>query len=46
MAAIVDSQKSVIEEIGHVTEKSHETAKAGLDQVQQASEHQSTCIIS
>lgn len=46
MAELVDSQGSAITEIADKTESSHERAKAGLVQVQQAAGHQPGCLIS
>ena len=46
MAELVNSQGSAIEEIAEKTESSHERAKAGLVQVQQAAGHQPGCILS
>jgi hypothetical protein len=46
MASIVDKQGGQIEEIEKTTETSHERAKAGLEQVRQAANHQSSCLIS
>eukprot|EP01035_Chromulina_nebulosa_P020588 gene20588-26696_t len=46
MANIVETQGSMIEEIKTTTDKSHEQAQAGLEQVKQAASHQSSCIIS
>lgn len=46
MASIVEKQGEIVEEIAITTETSHERAKAGLVQVQQAAAHQSTCIVS
>lgn len=45
MAELVDSQASAITEIADKTEASHERAKAGLTQVQQAAGHQPGCNI-
>lgn len=45
MAELVDSQASAITEIADKTEASHERAKAGLTQVQQAAGHQPGCSI-
>ena len=45
MASIVDKQGGQIEEIDKTTESSHERAKAGLEQVRQAANHQSSCTI-
>ena len=45
MAELVDSQASAITEIADKTEASHERAKAGLTQVQQAAGHQPGCCI-
>ena len=46
MASIVEKQGELVEEIAITTETSHERAKAGLTQVQQAAAHQTTCIVS
>lgn len=46
MAQIVESQGTMIEEIHETTEKSHDRAKAGLQQVQQAAAYQPGCYIS
>ena len=46
MAEIVDQQGVMVEEIVVSTEKSHERAQAGLDQVQKAAANQATCTIS
>jgi len=46
MAQIVESQGTMIEEIHETTEKSHDRAKAGLAQVQQAAAYQPGCLIS
>lgn len=46
MAEIVDQQGIMVEEIVVSTEKSHERAQAGLDQVQKAAANQATCTIS
>jgi len=46
MANLVEKQGEDIKEIGDATESSHERAKAGLDQVNQAASHQTTCVIS
>ena len=45
MAELVDSQASAITEIADKTEASHERAKAGLTQVQQAAGHQPGCSV-
>jgi len=45
MAELVDSQGSAITEIADKTEASHERAKAGLQQVQQAAGNQSSCTL-
>lgn len=45
MAELVDSQSSAITEIADKTEASHERAKAGLTQVQQAAGYQPGCCI-
>ena len=45
MAQIVNKQGGQIEEIEKTTESSHERAKAGLEQVRQAANHQSSCVI-
>ena len=46
MASIVDKQGGQIDEIEKTTETSHERAKAGLEQVRQAANHQSSCLVS
>ena len=46
MANIVEQQGEMIEEIAEMTEKSHDRAQAGLEQVKQAAAHQSSCIVS
>lgn len=46
MAELVDSQGTAITEIADKTDASHERAKAGLQQVQQAAGHQAGCLIS
>ena len=46
MANIVDQQGEMIEEIADMTQKSHDRAQAGLEQVKQAAAHQSSCIVS
>lgn len=46
MAQLVDNQGVKINEITTATDKSHERAKAGLQQVNQAAEYQPVCIIS
>lgn len=46
MANIVEQQGEMIEEISDMTEKSHDRAKAGLEQVKQAAAYQPTCAIS
>ena len=47
MAEIVEKQNPAIEQIATTTEASHERAKAGLEQVQQAAAHQGGgCVIS
>jgi hypothetical protein len=46
MAELVDSQGGAITEIAGKTEASHERAKAGLQQVQQAAGHQAGCFLS
>ena len=46
MAEIVDQQGIMVDEIVVTTEKSHERAQAGLDQVQKAAANQATCITS
>ena len=46
MATIVQTQGKHIEEINTSTIESHEKAKAGLEQVQQAAAYQPTCVIS
>lgn len=46
MAEIVGNQGGQIEEIAKTTEVSHERAQAGLEQVKQAANHQSKCILS
>ena len=46
MAEIVEKQNPHIEQIAEQTEKSHERAQAGLEQVQQAAAHQSNgCVM-
>jgi phosphohistidine phosphatase SixA len=46
MANIVEKQGVHIDEIVTSTEKSHEKAQQGLEQIKQASQHQAACIIS
>ena len=46
MAEIVDQQGVMVEEIVVSTEKSHERAQAGLDQVQKAAASQQSCVMS
>ena len=46
MAEIVEKQSPAIEQIATATEASHDRAKAGLEQVQQAAAHQGGCCIS
>jgi hypothetical protein len=46
MAEIVDQQGVMVEEIVVSTEKSHERAQAGLDQVQKAAASQQSCTMS
>lgn len=46
MAEIVDRQGVMVEEIVVSTEKSHDRAQAGLDQVQKAAANQKSCIVS
>ena len=46
MAELVGSQSGAIEQIAEQTESSHERAKAGLTQVQQAASHQPGCCLS
>jgi hypothetical protein len=46
VANIVESQGKHVEEIHETTEKSHNRAQAGLNQVQQAAANQGSCIIS
>ena len=46
MAEIVDKQGVMVEEIVISTEKSHERAQAGLDQVQKAAANQTSCALS
>mmetsp|Transcript_13618 Transcript_13618/g.22719 ORF Transcript_13618/g.22719 Transcript_13618/m.22719 type:complete len:281 (+) Transcript_13618:59-901(+) len=46
MAELVDKQGGKINEIATSADKSHERAKAGLSEVNQASEHQTTCVVS
>jgi t-SNARE complex subunit (syntaxin) len=46
MAEIVDRQGTMVEEIVVSTEKSHDRAQAGLDQVQKAAANQKSCIVS
>lgn len=46
MANIVQSQGAMVEEIHTSAEASHDRAKAGLEQVQQAAAYQPTCAIS
>lgn len=46
MAELVGSQSASIQQIAEQTESSHERAKAGLTQVQQAASHQPGCSLS
>jgi hypothetical protein len=46
MSEIVQSQGGQIDEIHDATDKSHERAKAGLEQVKQAANYQTTCVLS
>lgn len=45
MAVIVEKQGAAVTEIHDATEKSHERAEAGLNQVKQAAAYQPTCTI-
>jgi hypothetical protein len=45
MANIVDQQGEMIEEISDMTEKSHNRAQAGLEQVKQAAAYQPSCTV-
>lgn len=45
MANIVEQQGEMIEEISEMTEKSHDRAQAGLEQVKQAAAYQPTCTM-
>lgn len=45
MAVIVEKQGGAVTEIHEATEKSHERAEAGLQQVKQAAAYQPTCAI-
>ena len=46
MAEIVEKQNPSIQKIAESTEASHERAKAGLEQVQQAAASQGGCLLS
>ena len=46
MAQIVEGQGEMVEKVAESAEESHERAKAGLEQVQQAARYQSSCTIS
>jgi hypothetical protein len=45
MADLVDKQGGKIDEIAVAADKSHDRAKAGLQQVNQAAEHQPGCVV-
>jgi hypothetical protein len=45
MAALVEKQADKITDIGVAADTAHDRAKAGLGQVQQASEYQPGCSI-
>lgn len=45
MAQLIEKQDESIKEIGAATESSHERAKAGLEQVNQAAAYQPSCTI-
>lgn len=45
MADIVSKQGVMVEEIAVTADKSHENAKAGLEEVKQAAHHQPGCIL-
>ena len=46
MAQLVSEQAPKVAEIAASADKSHERAKAGLGQVNQAAEHQPGCAVS
>lgn len=46
MSGIVGKQGEHVDQIHKATDTSHEQAKAGLEQVQQAANYQPTCMIS
>jgi len=46
MAKLVEGQNQSIDVIVQKTEEAHERAEAGLHEVTQASQNQSSCIIS
>jgi t-SNARE complex subunit (syntaxin) len=45
LATIVDKQQEEVDNIAEMTEKSHKSAAAGLEQVQKASKMQPGCLL-
>ena len=46
LATIVNKQQDDVDDIAEMTEKSHKSAQAGLEQVQKAAKLQPSCAIS